>query len=230
MGGDQLFALLMHDLDDRTAAQQILVPGVLADVGVALPRGLVAHLITHRIAEIPGDGELVGCVPRGGRRDLDRAIAVVANPGPLDGDLAEGGLEGVRSCPAALDPVAPLAVPTLEDQLLIRLLHKELEEPALDFEPGVMDERLDLVGEMLVLVGQGQAHLEPEFERKRLTLAVDGSEGEGSLKVAGVTHGESPYWSHGDSSCVFSPIRLSKSFPPAQVVLVRPFPVLCKLS
>jgi hypothetical protein len=40
--GDQLSALLMHDVDNRAPPQQILVPSTLADVGAALPRGLIA--------------------------------------------------------------------------------------------------------------------------------------------------------------------------------------------
>jgi hypothetical protein len=39
-----------------------------------------------------------------------------------------------------------------------------LEEPALDFETGVRNECLDLLGERLVLVGPGQGHLQPEFK------------------------------------------------------------------
>src|SRR5512143_1675537 len=69
-----------------------------------------------------------------------------------------------------------------------------------------MDERLNLVGEMLILVGQGQGHLEFESQCEGRPLAVDGSEGDGSLKAVGVAHGESPYWSYGGSSCVLSVI------------------------
>src|SRR5512135_1909803 len=140
---------------ERLPSQQILVSGVLADVGAAFPRGLIAHLITHGITRVLGDGELVGCVPSGRRWDLHRVIGIVADPGPLDDDLAEGGLEGVGSCPAALDAAAAFAVPTLEDEFLVGLLDEDWEEPALDLEAGVMDERLDLLGEMLVLVGHG---------------------------------------------------------------------------
>jgi hypothetical protein len=56
-----------------------------------------------------------------------------------------------------------------------------------------MDEGLDLVGEMFVLVGHGQGHLKRQFERKSLALAIDGTEGDGSLEVVGLAHGESPY-------------------------------------
>jgi hypothetical protein len=62
-----------------------------------------------------------------------------------------------------------------------------------------------------------------------VALAIDGPEGDGSLEVVGLAHGESPYWNYGGSSCVFSPIGLSKSLPHAQVVLARPFPFLRNL-
>jgi hypothetical protein len=83
---------------------------------------LIAHLITHGITQILGDGELVGCVPSGRRWDLPRVIVIVADPGPLDDDLAEGGLEGGGSCPATLEAAAAFAVPTLEDEFLVGLL------------------------------------------------------------------------------------------------------------
>jgi len=38
---------------------------------------------------------------------------------------------------------------------LIGLLDQDLEEPALDFETGLMNVRLDLVGEMLILRQNG---------------------------------------------------------------------------
>jgi hypothetical protein len=88
----------------------------------------------------------------------------VADPGPSDGDFTEAGLEGEGARPSALDALAAFAVPLLEDQLSVGLLDEDLEEPALEFEPGLMDERLDLVGEMLVLVGHGHGHLQLEFE------------------------------------------------------------------
>jgi len=74
---------------------------------------VIAHLITHRFPEILGDGELVGCIPHGRRRDLDRAVVVVADPRPLNGDLAEDRLEGVGTCPPPLDASAAFAVPVL---------------------------------------------------------------------------------------------------------------------
>ena len=82
----------MHDVDDRAPPQQIPVPSVLADVGEALPRGSIAHLIIDRVPEILGDGELVGCVPGGRRRYLQRAVVIVADPRQLNGDLAEDRL------------------------------------------------------------------------------------------------------------------------------------------
>jgi hypothetical protein len=83
---------------------------------------------------------------------------------PLDGDLANGRLEGEGSCPPKPDAAAAFALPPLEDQFLVGFLDEGSEEPALDFETRLMDERLDLVGEMLVLVGQGQGHLQSQFE------------------------------------------------------------------
>ena len=62
--GDQLLAFLMDDVDDRAAPQQVLVPGVLADVGAAHAGGSIAQLITDRIAEIPGDVRVGGTCPR----------------------------------------------------------------------------------------------------------------------------------------------------------------------
>ena len=142
----------MHDVDDRAPPQQIPVPSVLADVGAALPRGSIAHLIIDRVPEILGDGELVGCVPGGRRRYLQRAVVIVADPRPLNGDLAEDRLECEGPCPPPLDAGAAFAVPVLENQFLIGLLDQDLEEPALDLETGLMNARLDLVGEMLVLL------------------------------------------------------------------------------
>ena len=110
-------------------------PAFAADVGAALPRGLIAHLITDRIPEILGDVELVGCVPGGRRGHLDRAVVVVADPRPLDGDLTEGRLEGERPRPPALDARTGFAVPLLQNQFLVGLLDEDLEEPALDSRP-----------------------------------------------------------------------------------------------
>jgi len=71
-----------------------------------------------------------------------------------------------------------------------------------DFETGLMNVRLDLVGEMLVLSWHGQGHLQRQLERKCLTVILDGAEGDGSLKAVGGTHGGSPYWYNGCPSCV----------------------------
>ena len=45
----------------------------------------------------------MGGVPGDRRRHLDRAIGLVEDSRPQDGDLAEGGLEGEGSCPPPLD-------------------------------------------------------------------------------------------------------------------------------
>jgi hypothetical protein len=79
---------------------------------------------------------------------------------PFDFDLAEDGLEGEGSCALPLDAGPGFAVPLLEDQLVIGLLDEDLEEPPLEFEAGLMDVGLDLVGEMLVLGRNGQGHVE----------------------------------------------------------------------
>jgi len=42
-----------HDVDNRAPSQQILVSSGLADVGAALPRGLIGHLIPTQ-ADSPG--------------------------------------------------------------------------------------------------------------------------------------------------------------------------------
>src|SRR5512135_3855264 len=84
-------------------------------------------------------------------------------------------------------------------------LEEGAEELPLDLEAGAVDARLDPVGEVLVLVGHGQGHPEPELQRERLTVAVDGSEGDGSLEVVGVTHGESPYLDFGHQAAAESP-------------------------
>src|SRR5512135_3165260 len=50
-----------------------------------------------------------------------------------------------------------------------------------------------------------------------------------SLEVVDVTHGESPYWYYGGSSCVFSSIRPANSFSWARIAPEKPFPILCNL-
>ena len=164
LGGDQELALLMHNLQDRAASQQVLVPGILADVGTALAGGVLAHLIADRIAQVRGDRQVVGRVPGPRGRDRHRAIVVVTDAGPWDGHFAEGGREGVRSRTAALDAAPAVTLPPLEDEFLVGLLDEGPEEPALDLQAGLRDERLDLIGEMLILVGPGQSHLQFEFE------------------------------------------------------------------
>ena len=154
----------MHDVDDRAPPQQIFVPRVLTEVGAALPRGLIAHLITDRVPEILGDVELVGRVPGGRRRHLHRAILLVLDSRPLNGDLAKGRLDGEGSCPPKPDAGAAFALPPLEDQFLVGLLEQDFVEPALDFETDLMDVRLDLVGEMLVLGWHGQGHPQRQLE------------------------------------------------------------------
>ena len=121
----------------------------------------------------------------------------MADPRPLNGDFAEDGFEGERSCPPALDASTGFAVPVLENQFLIGLLDQDLEEPTLDFETGLMNVRLNLVGEMLVLPWHGQGDLQRQFERERLAVRLDGAEGDGSLKTVGGTHGVSPYGYYG---------------------------------
>ena len=65
-----------------------------------------------------------------------------------------------------------------------------------------MDERLDLVGEVLVLGRHGQGHPQRQLQREGLIVPVDGAEVDGSLKAVGGTHGVSPYRSYGAPSCV----------------------------
>jgi hypothetical protein len=199
---DQLLALLMHDVDDRAEPQQVLIPGVAADLGTARARGSIAELITDRIPEVPGDVQLVGCLPGPGRGDLDGAVVLVADPRPLDGDLAKGRLEGEWPRPPALDTGAGFAAAVLQDQLLVGLLDEGSEEPALDLKAGLMDERLDLVGQVLVLGRHGQGHPQRQLQREGPIVPVDGAEVDGSLKAVGGTHGVSPYRSYEGPSCV----------------------------
>ena len=192
----------MHDVEDRAPSQQILVTGVLTDVGAAFPRGLIAHLITDRVPEVLGDHQLVGRAPSGRRRHLHRAVFLVDDSRPLDGHRAEGCLEGEGPCPPPLDPGIGFAVPLLKDQFLIGLLDEDLEKPPLEFESGLMNEGLDLVGEMLVLRRHGQGHLHGQFQRECLVYHVDGLERDGRLKSVGGAHGVSPYCYYGEPSCV----------------------------
>jgi hypothetical protein len=77
---------------------------------------------------------------------------IVTNPRPLDGDLAEDGLEGEGARPSQLDAGVVLAMPPLQDRFLIGFLDENLEESALEFKTRLMDARLNLVGEMLILI------------------------------------------------------------------------------
>jgi hypothetical protein len=61
-------------------------------------------------------------------------------------------------------PASPFAVPVQKDQFMVGLLHEDSEEPALDFEASLMNERFDLVGEVLILIGHGQDHLQTQLE------------------------------------------------------------------
>ena len=95
-------------------------------------------------------------VSRPRRGDLDGVVVLVADPRPLDGDLAEGRLEGERPCPPALDTGAGFAAAVLQDHFLVGLLDEGSEEPALDLKAGLMDERLDLVGRCSSWDGTGR--------------------------------------------------------------------------
>ena len=156
--GDQFLTLLMDDVDDRAPSQQILVTRVQTDVGATLARGLIAHLVTDRVPKILGDHQLMRRVPGDRRGHYHRAIRLVEDSRPPDGDLAEDRLEGEGASPLPLDAGAVFAMPPLQDQFLIGLLDKDPEEPALEFETRLMNVGLDLVGEMLVLVRHGQGH------------------------------------------------------------------------
>ena len=101
-----------------------------------------------------------------------------------------------------VDTGAGFAAAVLQDQLLVGLLDEGSEEPALDLKAGLMDERLDLVGEVLVLGRHGQGHPQRQLQREGLIVPVDGAEVDGSLKAVGGTHGVSPYRSYGGASCV----------------------------
>ena len=62
--------------------------------------------------------------------------------------------------PVRLDTSAGFAAAVLQGQLLVGLLDEGSEEPALDLKAGLMDERLDLVGKVLVL-GTARAGTSP---------------------------------------------------------------------
>ena len=204
----------MDDVDDRALSQQIVIPGVLTDLGPTLPRRLIGHLIADRVAKILGDHQLMRRVPGDRRGHLHRAILLVEDPRPLDFDLAEEGLEGERSRPPPLDASAGFAMPLVEDQFLVGFLDEDPEEEPLEFEAGVMDVGLDLVGKMLVLGRDGQGHLECQLDRERPITHVDGAASDGSLKSVGGAHGGSPYWNYGESSCVPFYQLCRESHPP----------------
>src|SRR5271165_5815413 len=141
--------------------------------------------------------------PRRRRGDLHRAVSLVTDPTALDGDRAEARLEREGARPPPLDALTPFAVTTLQDQLAIGLLDERPEEPPLDLQTGGMDGRLDRVGEALVLIGHRQGDHQLQRGREILAHPVDRAKSDGSLKVVGLTHGESPSWFYGGSSCVF---------------------------
>ena len=87
----------------------------------------------------------MGCLPGNRRWHPDRAILLVEDSRPPNGDRAEDRLEGEGACSPPLDASAALAMPLLKNQFLIGLLDEDLEEPALDFETGPMDVGLNLV-------------------------------------------------------------------------------------
>ena len=132
--------------------------------------------------------------------------------------------------PYPLDASTGFALPVLENQFLIGLLDQGLEELALDFETGLMDVRLDLVGEMLFLLRYGRGDPQCQFECERLAVRLDGAEGKGSLKTVGGTHGVSPYWHDGGSSCVLSYQSSKRSHRPAAGISPENSPpILCIL-
>ena len=112
---------------------------------------------------------------------------------PVTARAAEGRLEGVGACPPPLDASASFAVPSLQYQVFVGRFHQDLVQLTLEFETGLMDARLDQVGEMFVLRRNGQAYLQQQIERECLTVTVDGVESDGSLNAVGCAHGVSPY-------------------------------------
>ena len=120
-------------------------------MSASLPRGLIAHPITDRVAEVPGDVELVGRVPGGCRGNLHRVIVIVADSRPPNGNLAKDRLEGEGPCSTALDAGAAFALPTLQNQLLVGLFQEGLEESNAGLRA--------LPGERLSQSGRGDARL-----------------------------------------------------------------------
>jgi lipopolysaccharide transport system permease protein len=103
----------MDDIEDRAFPQQVLVPGVPADLIAAGGGGALSELIADCIPEIPSDVELVGRAPSTGRGNLDGAVGVVTDPRPPDGHLAEDRLEGEGARPPEPEAGAGLAVPVV---------------------------------------------------------------------------------------------------------------------
>jgi hypothetical protein len=106
----------------------------------------------------------VGRVPGQRRGPLCLAVVIVADSQSLNSDVAEDRFEGKRACSPKLDAGVVFAVPVQNDQFPVSLLHEDLEEPALDFETSLMNERFDLVGEVLILIGHGQDHLQTQLK------------------------------------------------------------------
>ena len=79
-----------------------------------------------------------------------------------------------------------------------------------------MDERLDLVGEVLVLGRHGQGHPQRQLQREGLIVPVDGAEVDGSLKAVGGTHGVSPYRSYGVLVRAFLSLGQGERYPGAE--------------
>ena len=73
-------------------------------------------------------------------------------------------------------PAPPLPCRCCKDQFFVGLFDQDLEELTLDFQTGLMDVGLDLVGEMFVLGRHGQGHLQRQVERECLTVPVDGAD------------------------------------------------------
>ena len=120
------------------------------------------------------------------------------------------------------------AAAVLQDQLLVGLLDEGSEEPALDLKAGLMDERLDLVGEVLVLGRHGQGHPQRQLQREGLIVPVDGAKVD-RMKAVGGTHGVSPYRSYGGPSCVLFIARAGRAATPERNRSGNQPPILCIL-
>ena len=129
----------------------------MTDLGTTFGGGVLAHAIAHGLAKMVGDGQLMRGLPGGGRGGFDRAIGLVADPSAVYGDGAEDGFEGERSGAAALDALAHLAVTLLQDELGVGLFDQSVKELSLDLQADVMNDRLNLMGQVGVLLGQRQS-------------------------------------------------------------------------